>query len=172
MKKLLVSALAVAGLMAASIGVVQAATAVGSFNVTVSLTAVCSAGTASGALNFGTYTAITGGASNATPSINMDFNCTRGVVITGVAFDTTNGTNTGTGTTGAGAGVIDGLYYTLSSTAPTLATTGIAPTAAGGVNAVDADVRRVAISGAMPANQAGTITGATGTQARTLTITF
>ena len=175
MKKLLMSA-AMAAMFATVLSPAQAATVNGFFNVSVALTAKCTANSATSGtgptVNFGTYTALTNAA--VTPaSVNVTFNCTRGLTAPTVAFDT-----------GSGHGVLAGLHYLLTASAPSTAvanggSTGTAATAAaGGVGS--ADVYGVAVSGTMDANQAGDCGGgtsaacvpATATAARYLVLTY
>ncbi|HQW19677.1 MAG TPA: hypothetical protein PLI90_03270 [Rhodocyclaceae bacterium] len=185
MNKLLSWALAGVAALAAAVPVAQAATQAGSFNVTVTLTAVCTnttVGTPS--VDFGTYTAF-GTASTPAPTATMTFKCTRGLTAPKMDLDVTaNGTNTQQGTVGTtaatGNGVLTdvGINYGLSI-AGAITTTGVAPTTAAG-NTGTADMYTFTITGSMPANQAGKCT--TGSCAssptagnggvRTLTITY
>jgi spore coat protein U-like protein len=162
MKKILATAVVAA--ISAMIPVAQAATTNNNFNVSVTLTSQCAA-TNSGTTTvaFGTYTAFQAAAQPGS-AVNLTFQCTRGFAPTSVAFDTVLGT-------AAGVGVLQGLQYTLSAGAPgtvagtpaTVATTG------------SGDVVTYAVSGTMPAGQAGSCaTASCGpiAQLRTLIVTF
>jgi hypothetical protein len=157
-------AAAAAAAFALGVPAAQAATANSNFNVTVTLTSQCQA-TNSGTTTvaFGTYTAFqaTALASN---TVNLTFNCTRGLVPVSVLYDTTNGT-------AAGVGVIAGLQYTLT-TGTVVVTAG---TAASTTTVGTADIRSYPVSGSMPAGQAGTCATTTCTPAavvRTLIVTY
>lgn len=148
-----------------------AATNSANFNASVTLTSVCRVKTGSDnqTLSFGTYTAFQSGAQNAT-GINIDFECTRGFAAAPtVAFDTgTDMTSSAAAATATGEGVVAGLNYTLAvaagvNTAGTAATTSSIGTA---------DTYRYAVSGSMPAGQAGTNSTGVQTQARQLIITY
>lgn len=140
------------------------------FNASVTLTSVCrvKAGSDNQTLTFGTYTAF-GGAQNAT-GINIDFECTRGFAAAPtVAFDTgTDMTSTAAAATATGEGVVAGLRYTLAVAAGAI-TAGSAATTSG---IGTADTYRYAVSGNMPAGQAGTASTGVQTQARQLIITY
>jgi hypothetical protein len=155
---------AVAVAFAAVIPFADAATTSSNFTVSVTLSSQCAA-TNSGTttVSFGTYTAFQGAAQGSN-SVNLTFQCTRGFAPVSVAFDTVNGT-------AAGVGVLQGLQYTLTAAAPTLAAGTAATTATIGTG----DIRTYAVSGSMPANQAGTCaTSSCGptTHTRTLIVTF
>lgn len=169
MKKLLLASLAFAAMSAA--GVASAATVNSNFDVSVTLAAKCVANN-SGliTLNFGIYTAITGGAATPAPTGALTFNCTRGLAAPVVSFDgvTTNPTY----------GVLAGLNYSVTAAAAVL-TAGTAATAvSGGVGSATA--YSYTLTGAMPANQAGDCGGgtatactpATTTATRTMTLTY
>jgi spore coat protein U-like protein len=173
MKKTILVLAGVASMLA-SVPAAQAAVVAGNFNVTVSLTSVCTIGSI-GDLAFGAYTAFQAGAQTAAPVI-ATFSCTRGLLDTGVtaAFDT-NGTIGSTGATTAaiamGAGVIAGLQYDITATRGTVGS----GTAATAISVGTADSRPFTIAGSMPAGQAGTCTTTLCTaasQIRTLTITY
>lgn len=169
MNKLLIALLASAFSLVAVIPVANAATTAGNFNVTVTLTSVCTMGTI-GDLAFGTYAAFQGTAQTAT-STNASLTCTRGLSGVTANFDTTAGigsTGAAAAATATGAGVIAGLQYTITAT-PGPTTAGTAATAAG---IGTADTRTYAIAGSMPANQAGTSATGQQTQQRTLTVTY
>jgi spore coat protein U-like protein len=161
--------LAVAGLTSLVVAIpsVQAATVAGNFNVTVTLTSLCTVA-AIGDLAFGTYTAFQGTVLTATP-VTATLTCTRGLTGVTANFDTgTNASDAGAGVNASGAGVVAGLYYTVVATAGavtagTAATTGSIGTA---------DSRSYTISGNMPSRQAGTASTGVQTQVRTLTITY
>ena len=172
MKKLLLSSLAVAALSLASLSALAATFTQTSFPVSVTLTSACKTGAASGTgVDFGTYIAF-GSAVGPITGPKFSIDCTRD--LTGApttAFDTTNGT-------AAGDGVVAGLNYKLTvtprvpavgaglGTAATAATTG----QASGGNGTATNYE-FAITGNMPANQAGSATDLT-SRNRTLTITF
>lgn len=169
MKKLLKALLTSVALIAAAIPATQAAGVSQPFNVTVTLTSVCTMATI-GELAFGTYVAFQGSAQPATPS-NATLTCTRGLTGVTANFDTT----TVIGSTGAlaagtatGAGVIAGLQYTISATPGTTAP----GTAASAGDIGTPDTRPYAIAGSMLANQAGTAATGVQTQVRTLTVNY
>lgn len=158
MKKLLVSSITAATLFAASASISQAGS-IGptNFNVTATLTSVCTA-VAIPDVAFGTYTAFQAGALNATSS-TFALTCTRGLAAPVLAFDT-----------GSGYGVLSGLNYLISASSA-VTTTGTAATAAAGAIG-SADVHTITIAGTMPALQAGTASAGVQTAVRTLTITY
>jgi len=178
MKKLL-SSLAAASILAAMTPATQAATVGGNFNVSASLTSVCTNSTVgTPTVDFGIFTAFTGPAT-AAPTAALTFDCTRGLNPPTMDLDVANGTNTGTGTVGGAAATGDGvlpavgLNYHLS-VAGAKTTVGAAPTTAPG-NTGSADVYTFTVTGSMPNNQAGTCTTGTcgpDTQLRTLTVTY
>lgn len=141
------------------------------FNASVTLTAVCrvKAGSDNQTLSFGTYTAFQSSPQSAT-GINIDFECTRGFAAAPtVAFDTgTDMTSSAAAATATGAGVVSGLNYTLAVAAGAI-TAGTAATTAGSGTP---DTYRYAVSGSMPAGQAGTNSTGVQTQARQLIITY
>jgi spore coat protein U-like protein len=162
MKKILATAV-IAALSAMS-PAAQAATTSNNFNVSVTLTSQCAA-TNSGTTTvaFGTYTAFQA-AAQASSSVNLTFQCTRGFAPISVAFDVVNGT-------AAGVGVLQGLQYTLTAGAPST----VAGTAATTATIGTGDVRTYAVSGTMPAGQAGTCAVAScgpTSHVRTLIVTF
>jgi hypothetical protein len=148
---------------------VQAGTAVGNFNVTVTLTSLCTVASIGPTLSFGTYTAFQAAALIATPTA-ASLTCTRGLTGVTAAFDTvaTGSTAAATSTNAVGAGVIAGLSYNILAT-PGAPTAG-APATAGGIGT--ADTVPYVISGDMPLGQAGTAIAGLQTQVRTLTITY
>jgi len=155
MNKFAASTIATAAMFAAFLPVAHAATTAPTpFNVTVSLTSVCTVA-AIPDLNFGTYTAFAS-ASNPAPTTNVDLTCTRGLGATPtLAFDATNG-------------VVAGLNYSVSSggaalTPGTPATPGVPGTA---------DTYQIVVSGTMPAGQPGTDSAGIQTDVRTVTITY
>jgi spore coat protein U-like protein len=167
MKKIL--KLAVAGLasLVMAIPTVQAAVVNGNFNVTATLTSVCTVA-AIGDLAFGTYTAFQGSALAAT-NTTATLTCTRGLTGVTVNFDTgTNASDAGAGVGASGAGVVAGLNYTVVATAGTVTAGTVATTTSIGT----ADSRPYTLSGSMPAGQAGTASAGVQTQVRTLTITY
>ncbi|HLX24891.1 MAG TPA: hypothetical protein VKR38_16200 [Usitatibacter sp.] len=142
----------------------QAATTSNNFNVSVTLTSQCAA-TNSGTttVSFGTYTAFQATAATSN-SVNLTFQCTRGFSPVSAAFDIVNGT-------AAGVGVVQGLQYTLTAGAPTTTAGTAATTATIGTG----DIKTYAVSGTMPAGQAGQCAAAScgpTTQLRTLIVTF
>jgi spore coat protein U-like protein len=158
LKKVLAAA-AVAAAFAIVPNAQAAGTANNNFNVTTTLTSQCTA-TNSGTqtVDFGPYTAFQASANTGTP-ISLTFQCTRNFGPITAAFDT-----------GTGAGVITGLQYTLTASAPTLGS-GIpaTPTVLG-----TGDTKTYAITGTMPAGQAGDCAGATcaASALRTLIVSF
>lgn len=148
-----------------------AATVNANFNASVTLTSVCRVKTGFDnlTLSFGTYAAFQA-TPNAATGINIDFECTRGFAAAPtVAFDTgTDKTSSAAGATATGAGVVSGLNYTLAVAAGAN-TAGTAATTAG---IGTPDTYRYAVSGSMPAGQAGTDNSGVMTQARQLIITY
>ena len=161
MKKLLISAATAAALAVPAAAL--AATASSNFNVTATLTSVCSAtNSGSPTIAFGTYTAFGAAIGPITVSPGVTFQCTRGLPTPTAAFDTTApGTTTG--------GVINGLQYTLTAPVGSKTTTGTAATAA---SIGSADVYTYTFDGTIPAGQAGDPTQTPGPVTRTLTITY
>jgi hypothetical protein len=148
MRKTIRSALALSVLAGASmpLTLTQAADINNDFDVTVTLSSQCRAmDSGTKTLAFGTYTAFQATALDATP-IDIEFECTRGLVPTTVAFDVVNGT-------AIGGGVLAGLNYDMDI--------GIAVVTAGTAasSAPDdigtADNRAYEITGQMAALQAG-----------------
>ena len=168
MKKLLISA-AMTTMFGAMVPAAQAATTVSQpFNVTVTLTSVCTMA-AIGDLAFGTYVAFQPGIQTATPT-TATLTCTRGLTGVLAAFDTAapGSTAAAAAANAVGAGVIQGLQYDITAT-PGAVVAGAAATASsiGG-----ADTRPYSITGTMPANQAGNPAQNASPQQRTLTITY
>ena len=157
MKRFLACA-AIAGLAFASTA--QAGTANNNFTVSTSLTSMCTAtnsGTAT--VDFGTYVAFQAGIQGST-TVNLLFQCTRGLTAPTVAFDT-----------GSGLGVVAGLQYTLTAAAAVFSAGTAATTATIGTG----DGYSYGVSGSMPAGQAGTCAAASCpgvTAARILIVTF
>ena len=157
----------------------QAATLGGAFNVSASLSSLCTLVPGGPpTVAFGTYTAFQALPLTA-PPVTIAFDCTRGLGAPTMALDIVNGTSTAVGTvagaaaTGDGVLPVVGLNYNISVTGAKSAT-GVAPTTVTG-NIGTADTYTFTISGTMPAGQAGTCTtGICGpdTQTRTLTITY
>ena len=146
----------------------QAATVAGNFNVTVSLTSVCTIG-AINDLAFGTYTAFQVGVQTATPT-SATLTCTRGLTGFTAAFDTVaaGATAAATATNAIGAGVLAGLQYDITATPGTVTS---------GTAATDSSIgtsysHPYTISGTMPSAQAGVLSAGLQTQLRTLTITY
>ncbi|MEO6118443.1 MAG: spore coat protein U domain-containing protein [Methylotenera sp.] len=168
MNKLLATLLASVTLVAASIPTTQAATATGNFNVTVSLTSVCTIA-AIGDLAFGTYVAFQGTAQTATAT-TATLTCTRGLTGVSANFDTAapGSTAAAAATNAVGAGVLAGLQYNITAT-PGTTTAGTAATAAA---IGTGDSLPYSITGSMPANQAGTSATGVQTQVRTLTVNY
>jgi spore coat protein U-like protein len=169
MKKTILVLAGVASMLA-SVPAAQAATVGGNFNVTVSLTSICTMASVTD-LAFGTYTAF-GSAVTATPT-TATLTCTRGLIETGVLanFDTSGpigSTGAAAATDAVGAGVLAGLQYDITATKGTI-TPGTAATASSiGTPAS----RPYVISGTMLGGQAGTATIGSAIQVRTLTITY
>ena len=170
MNNLLMSA-AMAAMFGAVVPAAQAATVSQPFNVTVTLTSVCTMA-AIGPLAFGTYVAFQGGAQTATPT-TATLTCTRGLTGVTANFDTTPGigaTGAAAAANAVGAGVISGLQYDITAT-PGLV---VAGTAANSTSIGTADSRPYSITGSMPALQPGTcaLTSCAAIQPRTLTVTY
>ena len=170
MKKLLLAVIAAVATLATAIPAAQAATVDRNFNVTASVTAVCTMA-AIGDLAFGTYIAF-----RATPLVatatDAVLTCTRGLTGVSAQFDIdgTNKTSSAIQQDPTGAGVVAGLNYTLLATRALTA----AGTAAAANTIGTAATWTYTISGSMPAEQAGTCTtgNCAGTQTRTLTVTY
>jgi uncharacterized protein YhbP (UPF0306 family) len=128
----------------------QAATATGTFNVTINLTSACTVNTAATAATFN-YTSLQAAA--ATFATTFDVQCTNTLPIVSVALDSLAVTDNATN-----------LAYTLALAG--------APTVANGA------AQAVTVNGTMAAGQAGTCATATCTNAaatnktRTVTITY
>jgi spore coat protein U-like protein len=166
-KYMLSAAFAVAMLASMAPGA-RAATATGNFNVTVTLTSQCTMA-AIGDLAFGTYTAFQGGALVATPT-TATLSCTRGLAGVTANFDTAapGSTAAAAAANAVGAGVVQGLQYTILATAGAV----VAGTAATAGSIGTADSRPYSISGNMPASQAGDPTQNASPQVRTLTVNY
>lgn len=154
--------------MLAVVPAAQAATVAGNFNVTVSLTSVCTMAAVND-LAFGNYTAYQTGALVATPT-TATLSCTRGLTGFTAAFDTAavGSTAAGTATNAVGAGVLAGLQYDITA-APGTVTAGTAATAS---SIGTSESHAYTISGTMPSSQAGVLSAGVQTQLRTLTITY
>ena len=146
----------------------HAAQATGHFNVTVALTSVCTMA-AIGDLAFGTYTAFQGGALVATPT-SATLTCTRGLAGVTANFDTAapGSTAAAAAANAVGAGVVQGLQYTILATAGAP----VAGTAATAGSIGTGDSRPYSITGNMPANQAGNPTQNASPQVRTLMVNY
>jgi spore coat protein U-like protein len=147
------------------------------FTVTATLTPECTIAT-TGSLAFGPYTAF-GGALTATGA-NVALTCTRGLtglgstnaVLTGpggfVGSTTSPIPSSGAGP--AGAGVIEGLQYTITSAMSQVP--GVAPTAAALTTITSGDATTFAFSGGIAAGQAGAVPAGPGSQTLTLTVNY
>jgi spore coat protein U-like protein len=155
MKKFLVSS-AAATLFATALSA-QAAAIAPTFNVTATLTSVCTAA-AIPDVAFGTYVAFQAAAQTAAPS-SFDITCTRGLAAPTFSFDG-----------GTGYGVLAGLNYLVSASSAVTTSGNAATAVAGGIGT--ADIHTITISGSMPALQAGTASAGVQTATRTLTITY
>jgi len=152
MNKLLISAIAMIAMLAASIPSAQAVTATGTFNVNITLTSGCSVDTATlpTAANF-TYTAFQVAA--ATFATSFDILCTNTLPIVSVALDSLAVTDAATN-----------LAYTLVLGASPATGTGVA--------------QAITVNGSMAGGQAGTCAAASCTNAlsanktRTVTVTY
>ena len=169
MKKLLVSALAAVGLMAGSIGAVQAATAVtpGAFNVTVTLASVCTITTPT-TVAFGTYTSFQAGPINSTGG-QFDIRCTNGLTPT-LSY---------TGTPTGGSLTASGGTFTSTNLAYTLGIGTVlgaaAATGAVTVSAGNGALQTYFVNGSMAGGQGGTCattTCADTISGSTLTLTY
>ena len=177
MKKFVFTVLAAATTLAATIPLANAQTFASNFAVSATLTPLCVIGTFSaGGVAFGTVNAFA--TANATASATATIRCTRGTTAPTLVFDAAptgggTGSTSAPGVTATGAGVLpNGLYYTLSAAyaAPTVGSTGIAPTTAG-LNAQDSTDRVLTVSGILPLGQAGANTGAV-THTRVMTVAY
>jgi len=169
MKKLLslasLNLLALSSLLTAP---AQAGIASSTFNVTVALTTTCKVLTATPPSLAFTYTAFQAGASTAAATA-LVFECTRGFIAAPtVNLDTgTDATSAAVGATTSGVGVVGGLQYSVNVAAGA-ATAG---TAASTSTIGTSTQYSYAITGSMPALQAGDSSKAT-SQTRTLTVTY
>jgi hypothetical protein len=162
MQKMLRTTLAFSALFAVSMPLTQAADIGNAFTVSVTLSAQCRAkDSGTKTLAFGSYTAFRATALDATP-IDIEFECSRGLVPTSLAFDTTNGT-------AIGGGVIAGLNYDMTFAAAVVTDGDEATSTADDIGT--ADLRSYEISGSMGALQAGTV-GAAASHTRTLIVTY
>ena len=153
MKKVLM----ICGLVAAAFGasVVNAATAIGNFDVTATVNSTCLAdnGTGTPTIAFGAIDSF-GTTAIANKTADLKFKCTRGLPITSVTLSTT-------------ASTVAGLAYGLS------VGTGVkvdGAAATGGTGAT-ADTYTYTVTGTMASGQAGDKNAAT-TDSQTLTIGF
>lgn len=165
-----IALIAAMGLM--GMGSAMAQPVAANFNVSVTLASKCRVDTqtpyTTQTLNFGNYESF-GSAQNSSPSVNVTFECTRGMAAPNVAFDTgIDKTSTGAASTATGAGVVAGLQYTLSVAAGS-STPG---TAASPTNVGSADIWTYAVTGAMQSGQAGATPTGSQTQARQLIISY
>jgi hypothetical protein len=151
-----------------------AATTTDSFDVSVNFTGACGVKTAASDMSF-TYTSFGAAQSASTSTV---FECSRGLTPT-FQFNDNGGTQTGSaaaalGTAITGEGVISGIRYTLSGTTAKTQTGSAASAGTGGTGGSNgtADEYTVSITAAVPANQAGSGTGASGTHTRVLTISY
>jgi hypothetical protein len=115
------------------------------------------------AINFGTYTAFGAASTPAPESGDLVIECTRGF---GAA--PTFSWDAGAGKAANGDGVVAGLTYSLSLTAP--ATLPGSPAAPG--TAAVAKTVTFKVQGTMPAGQPGDVGDTSTSQGRTLTVTF
>ncbi len=146
MQRTIRATLAFSALFAVSMPLTQAADISNDFTVQVVLSSQCRAvATGTKTLDFGTYTAFQATQQDAT-AIDIEFECTRGLAPTTVAFDAVNGT-------AIGGGVLGGLNYDMEY-ATAVVTDGDAATSAAG-DIGTADLRSYEISGSMAALQAG-----------------
>lgn len=154
--------------LAATIPAAQAATVNGNFNVTATLTSLCTMA-AVGDLAFGTYTAFQVGVQTAAPT-TATLTCTRGLAGVTANFDSAapGSTAAAAAANAVGAGVIQGLQYDITAT-PGAVVLGAAATAAS-IGA--ADSRPYSITGTMPGGQAGDPTQNASPQLRTLTVNY
>jgi len=141
-------------------------TVTSNFNVTVQLAGRCTANVGTPTLDFTSYTAFQG--TDATGTVGLTFNCTRGLLPTSFSFD------------GSSYGVLAGLNYSLA--AASALTTGGTAAAANATGTGSADLVTVTVTGTMPQGQAGACgagaataaacNGAATTGIRTLTVTY
>ena len=166
-KSLLSGAFAVA-MFAAMTPAAQSAQVTGNFNVTVALTSVCTMA-AIGDLAFGTYTAFQAAPLVATPT-TATLTCTRGLAGVTANFDTAapGSTAAAAAANAVGAGVVQGLQYTILATAGAP----VAGTAATAGSIGTGDSRPYSITGNMPASQAGDPTQNASPQLRTLMVNY
>jgi hypothetical protein len=159
-KQLLIVPAAIAASLAFPASVL-AATSNSTFNVTASLTSVCSVTTVgTPVIAFGTYTAFGAAIGPVAVSAPATFQCTRGLPQPTASYDVAGG---------GPAGVIVGLQYTLSAPAGSKTTTG---TAASAGSTGSADVYSYSFSGSIAAGQAGDPTQNPGPDVRTLIISY
>jgi hypothetical protein len=175
MKKSVLLVAVVAALSGASAFAQAVAPLSSTFDVKVELLSRCRIATGAGTeVNFGQYTAF-GAASTPAPSIDITLQCTRGFGVPTLKFDA-NGTDASSSTGSiapTAVGLIAGLQYSLEVSGGTTATGGDEPT----LTALGTPDKRVfTVKGTMAAGQPGACSAlngiCTGTQARTLTISY
>jgi hypothetical protein len=152
------------------VGGVSAANAAGStgaaVNVLATVTPSCSTSVTAGTAI--AYTGMTNAAVTAASMGSVTFTCTRGLTLTGVAWDgASTGGGSGDTATATTTGTVAGLAYTLKSGAATKT----AGAAASGSTGAGATTYVYALTVDMAANQPGD-SGASGTAARTLTLSY
>lgn len=144
-----------------------------SLTVNVSLTAQCKVQSSTAGAGI-SYTAFQ--TSDATGTYaSVTYECTRGIVLSSVAFDSTNGTNNSSSSTSpsaAATGVVAGLKYDLTTGTPSRA----AGTAATNAIIGSGDTVAYTVAYTVPKDQAGTAGSGTNNQsvalARTLTLSY
>ena len=164
-----------AAILFASAGAQAAGTAQDTFDVSVNFTAGCSVQTASLDYSFN-YTAFGAAQSKSGSTV---FKCSRGLTPTFSFDNTPGGAQTGSSAVALNSpvtaeGVIKGIRYTISG-ATSKSQSGTSATAgANGTGGSDgtADLYTIGLSVDIAADQAGDNTSGSGTQTRTLTITY
>lgn len=170
LRKLTTSAFTLAVLAGAPFADAAAGSTQASVTVTATLSPACTSAV-SGSGNF-SYTGMTNSAITATPLQTVTFTCTRGIALTGIAWDTDYGTNTSTGTTTPTAqttGLIAGLVYSLDTDAPTF----VAGAAGSGTTGATASTYTYTTKLTVAGNQPGDVgTSVLSTVTRTLTLSY
>jgi hypothetical protein len=146
--------------------------AAGSTGASVAVNATLNPGCSAGVTGTGafSYAGTSNAAITAVAHQSVTFTCTRGLTLTGVAWDTTLGSNTTTGTTAPSAttnGTVAGLEYTLDTGSATVG----AGTAASGTTGATAATYVYNITRTLAANQPGDAS-ATASITRTLTLSY
>ncbi|HSV79022.1 MAG TPA: spore coat protein U domain-containing protein [Ramlibacter sp.] len=176
MKKISLAWLATALLLLSGLASAQSVNA--PFTVSVTLTPTCTIKTAASNIAFGTYTAFQSAAIDKTSSVT--YQCSSGISPSSIAFNSAaSGTTSSTAGTGIATaeGVLNGLRYTLATTAGLgSATTGATAAAAGsggtgGTNSTGNEWA-FSINAQIPGGQGGSGSGAADSHSWNLTLVY